>query len=348
MMDRDRLAQILAEFSHIRVLVVGDYFLDKYLEIDRNLAETSLETGLEAHQVFGVRCSPGAAGTVVSNLRSLQVQVSCLGAIGDDGEGYELLRGLGRRGADVEHVIRSEDLMTPTYTKPMMHEPDGRIHELSRLDVKNRAPLPPDIEEEAIERLGSLFDRLDGIIVADQMPERNRGLITDRVRAELCKLAAEHPSVPVAVDSRARIGEYRHVILKPNRREACRAIWPNADLEHLERKKAQAAAQGLMERNGGPVFMTAGEEGIWLFEPGCDPQHVPAVPVEGEIDIVGAGDSTMAGVLSSLCCGVFPIQAALIGNLVASVTIQCLGTTGVATPQEVLDAWTVWQEANAF
>jgi len=94
-MDEKRLDQLLKNFPRVHVLVVGDFFLDKYLVIDRRLSEVSLETGLEAYQVVDVRCSPGAAGTVTSNLRALGARVTVLGIIGDDGEGYELRRGEG-------------------------------------------------------------------------------------------------------------------------------------------------------------------------------------------------------------------------------------------------------------
>ncbi|MBL7202270.1 MAG: hypothetical protein ISS56_19190, partial [Anaerolineae bacterium] len=93
-MDERRLRSLLDRFPDLHILVVGDYFLDRYLIIDRELGEISLETGLEAYQVVDVRCSPGAAGTVTSSLRALDIQVSALGIIGDDGMGYELLRGL--------------------------------------------------------------------------------------------------------------------------------------------------------------------------------------------------------------------------------------------------------------
>ena len=61
-MNHGRLNTILSAFPNRTVLVVGDFFLDKYLLIERALGETSLETGLEAHQVVEARCSPGAAG----------------------------------------------------------------------------------------------------------------------------------------------------------------------------------------------------------------------------------------------------------------------------------------------
>jgi bifunctional ADP-heptose synthase (sugar kinase/adenylyltransferase) len=79
-MDERRLRSLLDRFPDTHVLVVGDYFLDRYLILDRALSEVSLETGLEAYQVVDVRCSPGAAGTVTSNLRALDVQVTTLSA----------------------------------------------------------------------------------------------------------------------------------------------------------------------------------------------------------------------------------------------------------------------------
>ena len=61
---------------------------------------------------------------------------------------------------------------------------------------------------------------------------------------------------------------------------------------------------------------------------GCE--HVPAVAVDPPIDIVGAGDSCMAAIVSALCSGAEPVQAAFMGNLAASITIQQVGTTGTA------------------
>ena len=57
--NRMRLDQLLAGIARQRLLVIGDYFLDLYLDIDQRLAETSIETGLEAHQVVRRRTSAG-------------------------------------------------------------------------------------------------------------------------------------------------------------------------------------------------------------------------------------------------------------------------------------------------
>lgn len=336
-MERDRLSEILAAFQDTQLLVVGDYFLDKYLDIERSLAEQSLETGLEAHQVVAVRTSPGAAGNVVANLRALGVGVTCLTVVGDDGEGYVLLRELRGRGANTDAVVQTPQRMTPTYTKPMMREPDGRVHELSRLDIKNRSPLPGELEDAVIQRLRALVPGADGIVIADQVQERNYGVVTDGVREALIELAGEHPAKSFIVDSRERIGAYRQIMLKPNDREAVHAVQP----EHkgdIGLAQAREAGLALSQRSGRAVFVTVGASGTLVCD-GAAWQRVPAVRVKGPLDIVGAGDSTLAGIISALCCGASPTEAALVGNLVASVTIRQLGTTGTATQAQVLAAF---------
>ncbi len=333
-MDESRLRHLLNCFAQTHVLVVGDFFLDRYLIIDRTLSEVSLETGLEAYQVVEVRCSPGAAGTVTSNLRALGVGVTALGIIGDDGMGYELMRGLRERGVDTSHLLPVSGLFTPTYTKPMVREADGHEHEIERLDIKNRRPLPAHLERKVIARLRELFTHVDGVVVADQVPERNCGVITDRVRRTLSELGGAHPGKVIAVDSRARIGEFSNVVLKPNAREAVAAVLADR-VETPARSLVEKCGHELYRRAGRPVFVTVGADGILVFAH-TGMTHVPGIRVSGPIDIVGAGDSVMAGIVSSLCCGATPVEAALVGNLIASITIQQIGTTGTATPEQVL------------
>jgi sugar/nucleoside kinase (ribokinase family) len=66
---------------------------------------------------------------------------------------------------------------------------------------------------------------------------------------------------------------------------------------------------------------------------------VPSYPVSGPIDIVGAGDSTSAAIACAVAAGNTLPEAAAFGNLVASVTIQQIGTTGTATPQQSRQRW---------
>ncbi len=58
MLTLERLNSLLAQFPRLAVGLIGDLFLDRYLEIPHGAVEYSIETGLEAYQVTRVRNSP--------------------------------------------------------------------------------------------------------------------------------------------------------------------------------------------------------------------------------------------------------------------------------------------------
>ena len=55
MITQERLEAILTSFPRLTIALVGDLFLDRYLEIEPGVYELSIETGLEAYQVTRVR-----------------------------------------------------------------------------------------------------------------------------------------------------------------------------------------------------------------------------------------------------------------------------------------------------
>src|SRR5215218_6527346 len=103
MLTTELVERILSTIPGRTVGVLGDLFLDRYLDIDAGLNEPSVETRLTAYQIVRVRSYPGAAGTVINNLSALGVGRICpIAVIGDDGEGYELRQALrATRGVDL-------------------------------------------------------------------------------------------------------------------------------------------------------------------------------------------------------------------------------------------------------
>jgi sugar/nucleoside kinase (ribokinase family) len=338
------IEQVLARLPSLTLGVLGDLFLDRYLDLDAALTEPSIETGLDAYQVVRVRSIPGAAGTVLNNLVALGVGRVCpIAVLGDDGEGHELQQALRARSAvDPGGLIVRGDRRTPTYTKPLLCEAGRSPRELNRLDIKNRTPLPADAQEEVLARLRALWPRLDALAVLDQVSEPDCGVITGAVRAGLEALAQADPGTWALADSRERIGLFRNLALKPNERECRRAAGePGQPTPPL----AEAAAL-LAQRAGRPVFCTTGDAGVLVAVPGgLAPATIPAYPVGGQVDTVGAGDSATAGILCALAAGHSPQQAAAFGNLVASITIQQIGTTGTASPDQVRARWREVQAA---
>jgi bifunctional ADP-heptose synthase (sugar kinase/adenylyltransferase) len=326
---------ILARLPSLTIGVLGDLFLDRYLDLDGTLTEPSVETGLDAYQVVRVRSYPGAAGTVINNLVALCVGRVCpIAVIGDDGEGYELRQALARMPTvDPAGIISVADRRTPTYTKPMLAQPGLAPRELNRLDIKNRTPTPRALQERIAAALEAAWPAFDALVVLDQVSEAECGVVTSRIRELLAEKGNVDATKLILADSRERIGLFRMVALKPNEHECLQAV----GLANAPVDKATVQLAHQVQR---PVFCTSGDRGIRLTRPGdVVSVLVPAYPVSGPIDPVGAGDSTSAGIVCAAAAGATLQQAAAFGNLVASITVQQIGTTGTATPEQVRQRW---------
>ena len=333
----ERLLQGLPDKT---ILVLGDFFLDRYLAIDADLDEPSLETGLTAYQVVGMRLSPGAAGTVANNLLAMGIgHVIALGVGGEDGHGLELKQAMAQRQMDISQMLWSSERITPTYTKPMRKE-GGSERELNRLDFHNRTRLPASLEEELIRRLWHLAKTVDGIHVMDQVEWEGCGTITPRVREELAAIGKKYPELPILADSRANISRFRAISIKINVREAVQAA--GLKVKVLDLGVAAKAGSILALRLSHPVYVTMGEKGLVVVEED-QITHIPAVPVSGPIDPVGAGDSVSAAIISALSAKATPVEAAVLGNVTASVVIQQLGTTGTASSRQILRRLSKWE-----
>lgn len=343
-MAPQRLDEIIERFPAARIAVLGDFFLDKYMDIDPSLEELSVETGKPAHQVASVRCFPGAAGTVVGNLAALGAgELHAIGFTGEDGEGWELRRGLRHLGCSTDHLHATVERFTPTYLKPRNQDVTGLEGEHSRIDTKNRQQTPPDIEQSIIDSLTELVTDVDAIIIMDQAEARDCGGVTAAVRNHLADLAKQYPNVMFWADSRRRIREYRNVIIKPNEFEATGNDDPRPG-DTVDPVELQAAAGKLSEISRAPVFITRGADGMFVTDPEWTP--VPGVRVDGDTDTTGAGDSATAGCVLALCAGATCPEAALVGNLVASITVQQLATTGTANPDDLPARLNLWHEQN--
>lgn len=342
-MNVERIISSLSRAESIRVIVFGDYALDKYLYIDPRRDEPSVETGLVAYQVHRKAMAAGVGGTITNNLRAMHVPVTCIGIVGDDGEGYELLRELKCIGADTAYMVKEAGMCTSTYMKPMRKDEKGVYHELNRLDFRNFEEPPRRVQDKMLENLEDALRNADAVIITDQFYQRNQGAVTDYIRERLGELALKWSDKIFYADSRSFVNEYRNMIVKCNNLELFSKFGGGeGDPENLDailRKGKEIA-----ERNAHLFFVTRGSRGMVVF--GEDAELVPAFAVTGEIDIVGAGDAANAGIVMGLALGLKPSEAALLGCCISSVTIQQIGKTGTATPAEVAERLAGWIETG--
>jgi len=321
-------SEILAEFPKLSALVVGDICLDRWCTYAPEAAEPSRETGIPRIGVVRTEVTPGAGGTVASNLAALGTgRVAVMGAIGQDGFGLELSHALAVRGISLDLCVRTAAMQTFTYTK-VINARTG-VEDQPRLDFINDQPLPADVERQILDSLQLAVETFDVILIADQAETSQGGVITTAVRGLLGELAPQYPERIFFADSRARIHLFRNVILKPNRQEAesaCRELFGRVDFPAL-----------LQHTQAPLMFVTLGPEGAIIVGRDSSPAWILQNPLPNPVDICGAGDSFSAGASLALRVTGSPAAAARFGNLVASITIMKKGT-GVASPEEVLEA----------
>ncbi len=343
-MKPERLQELVDQFATQRIVVIGDFFLDRYLDTDPRLAETSIETGKTAHQVVSIRPSPGAAGTVINNLADLGAgALHAIGPTGDDGEAYDLRNELERRDCRTDGLLPFDSLMTPTYLKPRNIAEPGLAGEHERYDTKNREPVASAVGESIVAALDRVLPEVDAVIIADQVEEDECGAITSSVRDALSQRVQQHRSVVFFADSRRRIRSFRNVIIKPNQFEAVGLDNP-APTDQVDLEQLKKAVQQLRQDVGAPVCATRAEHGILVTDP--EPTLIPGLTISGPIDPTGAGDSVSAGLVLALASGATLPEAALVGILVASITVQQLATTGTARPEQLPERLALWHEQN--
>lgn len=319
-------AEILEAIPGLRALVAGDICLDRWCRYDPRLSEPSRETGLDRVAVVSTECTPGAGGTVASNLAALGCsRTAVLGSIGEDGHGCELRAALERRGIDSSLLVTAPG-QTFTYTKLINTYTD--VEDLGRIDFVTFPP-PREVEDEILRRLEAAASGFDVILVSDQMETASGAVVTPRMREKLELLQARRPDLLIWVDSRMHIEQFRGLVLKPNEREALEACG-RLGLEQPDYSELRRVTRSPL------VMVTHGGDGVTLVS-GDGVRRVATRRVENPVDICGAGDSFSAGAALALRAGASAEEAARFGHLVASVTIMKPGT-GTASPAEVLAA----------
>jgi len=330
----DRFQEIADKYGSLRIGVVGDFCLDRYLEIDPARQETSIETGLPVHNVVNVRSQPGAAGTILNNLVALGIgEIYPVGFAGEDGEGFELRASLQkRRGVRLDHFWQTDQRRTFTYCKPLVVETGKTPVELSRLDSKNWTPTPALLQGRLIDSTANVAADSDAMVLMDQVDLPETGVITSSLLETLGCIVRELPYMPIVADSRRGLRGYPPVCLKMNGAElnALAGCSETADLAEL---KIVAAA--LAQKQSRSVFVTLSERGILGASPEGRAEHVPALPVRGPLDIVGAGDAVTANLTAALAAGATLREAMEIAMAAASIVVHQLGTTGTASVAQI-------------
>ncbi len=307
-----RLAELIRRFAGVRVLVVGDLMLDRFVwgQVER----ISPEAPVPVVHVTREDERPGGAGNVVSNIAALGGRAAACGIVGDDAAGRALAAALRALGAGTEGVVVSHQARTTEKTRIIAHQ-----QQVVRLDHETSRVL----DGAGARRVRDFVLRgcagCDVVVVSDYA----KGVVGPDLLAALAEAHARAPFTWVVDPKRANFAHYRRAsLMKPNRAEAAEA----AGIEIRDRASLRAAGARLLERwETEAVLISRGEEGMALFRRGGGVQEFPTVARE-VYDVTGAGDTVLATCALALGAGGTLEEATVLANHAAGVVVGKLGT----------------------
>ena len=322
-MNRQRIEQILTNFSGKTVLIVGDVMLDEF--IWGNVARISPEAPVPVVEVVGETYRLGGSANVAANIRALDGAPIPIGVIGRDsasGRVEELLRESGIELRGLAHADRPTTLKT----RIIAHS-----QQIVRADRENKKPLPPELSRELTALFVEYLPGAAAVIVSDY----DKGVVNRELLSSILP-KARSAGVPVYLDPKVQHADYYRPItlITPNQREAelltGTTIDSNAALEEAGRKL-------LHQFECEYALITRGEGGMSLFNAnGGGSHHLPTSARE-VFDVTGAGDTVIATLALARAGGATMEEAAMIANHAAGIVVGKLGTATLTRSELISD-----------
>lgn len=301
-------------FSQLKVLVVGDIMLDRYIhgEVERISPEAPVPVIRHAQRYERA----GGAANVAMNLAGLGCHAILAGFWGDDTEQSELQALLDRAKVDTVGVVTSS---LPTISKTRIV---GRTQQLLRLDIESRDNPPSAEMDRLIERATSLVDKVHAVILSDYA----KGALS-RALCESVIAAARAKGIPVLADPKTPdFGKYAGATsVCPNLGELSLATgvpW------HQTEALLDAGQHQVAQHNLQFLTVTMSEKGIGVLWSERR-YHSPARARE-VFDVSGAGDTVIATIAASLAGGLQVETAVDLANLAAGIVVGKMGTVPIA------------------
>jgi D-beta-D-heptose 7-phosphate kinase/D-beta-D-heptose 1-phosphate adenosyltransferase len=315
-----RIEALLEAAAGVRVLVVGDVMLDRYItgSVDR----ISPEAPVPVVRVESEASALGGAANVAANVAALGAKCVVVGCAGRDADGEVLRHELEELGVGTGGLVLTEERPTTVKTRIL-----ARRQQVVRFDHEVEADASPGLADAIARTIASLGADADVVVMEDY----NKGVLVPSVIRVALK-TAERTGAPTVVDPKRRnFFEYSGAtVFKPNAKELADAlgtfIHPD-DAIWMEATRKRMGCANLLLTLGeqGMALQTAAEEFV------CIPTAARAV-----YDVSGAGDTVTAMMAVALAAGGTAPEAAVLANHAAAIEV---GKAGVSTvsPAELLE-----------
>jgi len=319
-MSQARFAQLrplLDRIQQVRVLVVGDLYLDHYIfgEPIRLSREAPVPV-LDEHRQEDW---PGGGTAPALEIAALNGRVWQAGIVGDDGEGRRLVEILRLRGVNVDGVFVESDRPTTTKLRVVAEGPSNVFpQQIARVDRQDRRPLSDEMARKLAGFIGDLGPSVDAVLLSDY---RSGAILPPVIEA------ARVASKLVTVDSQGALANFRGLTLvKCNQGEAESFVGEGLD-DPVERRAQLIALRDELDCR--MLVVTLGPAGASLVGP--DGYHEVAPQIRRQVfDVTGAGDMVIAVLTAALAAGGDPLSALQLSQVAAGLAVAKWGNAQVS------------------
>jgi D-beta-D-heptose 7-phosphate kinase/D-beta-D-heptose 1-phosphate adenosyltransferase len=315
------LPSLLRKIAGLRILVIGDVMLDRYIWGDAT--RISPEAPVPVIDVSRETWTAGGAANVALNIAALGARCTVGGFVGSDESGAKLTQSLESKKIAV--IKTPGSAQTIVKTRVMVQR-----QQLCRIDLES----PPASYGMTALQAQALFAQeiaaCDAVIISDYA----KGILNDEVVARVTQLArAAGKFIALDPKPKRKLAFHSLDLITPNKRESLE-LAGLTPAPHTPYPAAEVCAR-LHERYGSKhLVITLGEEGMLLSSSGKILGTIPTAARE-VFDVSGAGDTALAALVLALTAGAKLENAALFANAAAGVVVGKLGTATVS-PEELL------------
>jgi len=323
--DADALLAVLDRWQGRRVLVIGDYMLDRTTfgnaeRLSPDAPVPVLATERQTH-------AAGGASNVCLDLAALRCEVHCVGVVGDDTDGRLLRQTLAAAGCDADGLVTAADRPSTVKHSFVGLAQHRHPQKMFRVDSESTAPIDAATERQLIAQVQAQLGSVDVLCIEDY----HKGAMTPGVCRAVID-AARCAGVAVLVDP-AAIDDYGKyggaTCITPNRTEAARATGTPFEATDDPAVLLRMATTLRQQLRLEAVMLTLDKRGL-LLASGDDGPKLAATRARGVYDVTGAGDMVLAVAAAARANGIDWPNATHLANTAAGLEVEKFGVVPIA------------------
>lgn len=322
MVPEKEIRKLFSRFNKLKVVVVGDCMVDKY--VYGNVDRISPEAPVPVLAINNTIERSGGAANVAVNLHALGAVPYLFSVIGTDAEGDTLFRLLKEKKIKTNFILRSQDRITTSKTRII-----SKNHQMMRIDHEVTENITAATEKKVLRSLTSLLKKEKPHVLVFE--DYDKGMLSASfimAVTEICNLN----KIPIAVDPKKKnFFAYQNCTLfKPNLREIKESLNINIDASDLG--SLNVAADMLQKQlKNNSTMITLGEHGIFIktgkkfFKKDAYLRNVA--------DVSGAGDTVISIAALCLAINADPQLTAAVANIAGGLVCESSGVVPVDKKQ---------------